>query len=280
MIRLNGFKINPVKFPDGTSQVTNVENYTSFHNEIFWEFENESELASLLQILDYYENSFITHGFNAKCTLEMPFLPYGRQDKSLSENYFGLQSFMRFLGKFKCLEEIITIDAHSKAGNGYYSKTFVDINPSSYIVKAIAATSPTLYCFPDGGARDRYTKLGIFDHQPVCSFSKKRNSETGHIDSLMFNELVEVEGESILIIDDICDGGMTFKLCAERLLTLGAKEVNLYTTHGIYSKGIQTLKDSGINKIFNRKGEVTELTKNDSIPKPPEGLYKSETENM
>ena len=49
---------------------------------------------------------------------------------------------------------------------------------------------------------------------------------------------------------------MTFKLTAEKLLTCGANSVSLYTTHGIYSKGIQTLRDSGISRIFNRKGEV------------------------
>ena len=104
------------------------------------------------------------------------------------------------------------------------------------------------------GAKKRYGKF--FGKFPNCSFIKERDQSTGFIKNLFLNELVNIEGESVLIIDDICDGGMTFKLTAERLLTLGAKEVNLYTTHGIYSKGVETLKESGINRIFNRKGEV------------------------
>lgn len=34
------------------------------------------------------------------------------------------------------------------------------------------------------------------------------------------------------------------------------EEVYLYTTHGIYSKGTKILFDNGIDRIFNRKGEV------------------------
>ena len=45
-------------------------------------------------------------------------------------------------------------------------------------------------------------------------------------------------------------------MCAKELYKLGALEVQLFTTHGIYSKGVQVLKDAGIVKIFNRKGEV------------------------
>ena len=67
--------------------------------------------------------------------------------------------------------------------------------------------------------------------------------------------MVDIQNKTILIIDDICDGGMTFKLTAERLKELGAKEVHLYVTHGIFSKGLETLRESGIDRIFTRKGE-------------------------
>jgi hypothetical protein len=43
---------------------------------------------------------------------------------------------------------------------------------------------------------------------------------------------------------------------------MGAEEVNLFTSTGIYSKGLQTLKQSGINRIFNQHGEITEYKNN------------------
>jgi len=52
---------------------------------------------------------------------------------------------------------------------------------------------------------------------------------------------------------------MTFKILAKDLLAKGAKEVNLFVTHGIFSRGLKTLKDAGINRIFAQDGEASEV---------------------
>jgi ribose-phosphate pyrophosphokinase len=46
-----------------------------------------------------------------------------------------------------------------------------------------------------------------------------------------------VNGKTVLIIDDICDGGKTFLELGKKLKELGAKSVLLHVTHGIFSKG-------------------------------------------
>jgi ribose-phosphate pyrophosphokinase len=51
---------------------------------------------------------------------------------------------------------------------------------------------------------------------------------------------------------------MTFKLLAKDLLAAGAKSVVLFVTHGLFSKGLQTLKDSGIQRIYAQDGEASE----------------------
>ena len=47
-----------------------------------------------------------------------------------------------------------------------------------------------------------------------------------------------VKGKKCLIVDDICDGGGTFVGSAKLLIEAGADRVDLYVTHGIFSKGI------------------------------------------
>ena len=255
MIRLNGVEIKPTIFPDGTSQVTELQYKIAPYSNIFFDFENESEIIQLLQILDYHEHAYSIHGFTPKVYIEMPFMPYGRQDKKLDENYFGKGSFLRLIKGFSVVQEIETLDIHSTLNN--YGN-IINKDPIKEISKTLIATNPTLIAYPDQGAESRYRTLSILEDFPSCSFSKDRDQETGYIKNLFLNEMVDLKDQDVLIIDDICDGGMTFKLCAEKLLQCGAKSVNLYTTHGIYSKGIQTLKDSGISRIFNRKGEVTD----------------------
>ena len=267
MIKLNGVEIKPTIFPDKTSQVWKIPkeafeedvqslSFGSFTTEttvkkaitshwIEWDFENEAEFIHLAQLKTLLGSDTVT--------LDIPFLPYSRQDKKISnETTFARWTFLRLLESLS-FNEITTLDNHSKI-HPRFAKLIEDKFPEHEIDAAFNDTNPSLICFPDQGAKDRYGSF--FGKFPSCSFKKDRDQETGYIKNLFLNELISLEGEDVLIIDDICDGGMTFKLTAEKLLQSGAKSVALYTTHGIYSKGIQTLKDSGISRIFNRKGEV------------------------
>lgn len=261
MIKLNGVEIKPTMFPDGTSQVWKIpkSSYTEYNdffdedvvkleNSIEWEFENEAELIHVAQLRDLL-NSISNQKVNVE--LNIPYLPYGRQDKEVSnDNTFARRTFLGILYGLS-FRRITTLDAHSSVK----SWNMEDIFPEQEINVAFDTVKPSLICFPDEGAKKRY---GVFFGKfPNCSFKKDRDQSTGYINNLFLNELISIDGEDVLIVDDICDGGMTFKLTAEKLLLCGANSVSLYTTHGIYSKGIQTLKNSGISRIFNRKGEVT-----------------------
>ena len=61
---------------------------------------------------------------------------------------------------------------------------------------------------------------------------------------------------NVLVWDDLCDAGGTFILLAKELLTNGAKEVNLFVSHGLFTKGTQILFDAGIKRIFTKEREI------------------------
>jgi ribose-phosphate pyrophosphokinase len=270
MIKLNGVEIKPTIFPDGTSQVWKIPKTALEHDypspvfkshveikiikkayvdhKIEWIFESEGEFMHLVQL-----RTLLSQIGGIVC-LYMPYLPYARQDKLVSnETTFARISFVNLLSHLEFCE-ISALDVHSNDR----ADQIINIFPETELDLTFEKSNPDIICYPDKGAKDRYQSyVGKF---PTCSFSKDRDQETGYIKNLFLNEMVDLKDQDVLIIDDICDGGMTFKLCAEKLLQCGAKSVNLYTTHGIYSKGIQTLKDSGISRVFNRKGEVTDET--------------------
>jgi ribose-phosphate pyrophosphokinase len=59
------------------------------------------------------------------------------------------------------------------------------------------------------------------------------------------------------MVDDICDGGMTFIKIAEALTTqYNIKELSLYVSHGLFTKGTEVLRQAGIQRIFTLYGEV------------------------
>lgn len=254
MIKVNGEVANVTKFPDGTSQVWKLPEwiFESSRFNIIWDFQSESEVFQLVQL-----NKLLKHGRVPRpVTLHMPFLPYGRQDKEISnDSTWALRAFAQVINSMN-FDKVTTIDAHSPIAAELLTN-FTNIYPEAEIKQAIMSLSDfepecennLVLAFPDAGAALRYKakSTDIIGH-------KVRNQLTGHIDSYSIEG--SPKGKDVLIIDDICDGGMTFKLLARDLLTEGANSVNLYVTHGIFSKGIDTLKESGISRIFTKEGEI------------------------
>lgn len=252
MILLNGKPINITIFPDNTSQVWKLNQEiletTNFAN-ITWKFEHEGEfmhLAQLKMLLDKY-------GF--KTRLKLPYLPYGRQDKPVSNNFtFALNSFCSLLSSLR-FDEIAVIDPHSEL-----FKIMVpgvkNIYPIDTVTNIIEETQSSIICYPDLGALSKYKNMFDIDYMYGL---KHRNQSTGIITAYDLDKIpTHMSTKSILIVDDICDGGSTFVLLAKALYNVGAKEVNLFVSHGIFSKGLKPLFDAGIKRIFTKDGEVSE----------------------
>ncbi|QXP79097.1 MULTISPECIES: phosphoribosyltransferase family protein [Winogradskyella] len=59
----------------------------------------------------------------------------------------------------------------------------------------------------------------------------------------------DVRGKECLIVDDLADGGRTFKFLAKALKEQGATKVFLYVTHGQFNYGFDELKET-IDHIY------------------------------
>ena len=245
MIKLNGTEIRPTIFPDKTSQVWKLPEMC-FEGKIYtieWEFENEAELFHLCQLVDLIRFGHIPK----ELTLHLPYLPYGRQDKDISNsNTFALITFGRIINTLK-FDKVTTLDAHSIIGFQNIER-FDSLYPLEEIEFAHNEVNADCEAFPDKGASDRY----LCNHEDIIGH-KVRDQLTGYITE--YNIEGNPEGKDILIVDDICDGGMTFKLMAKELYNQGANSVHLYVTHGIFSKGVETLRADGIQRIFTKDGE-------------------------
>lgn len=254
MIAVNNRAITPTIFPDKTSQVwkldaeliTEIEEGSSI---IQWQFESEAEIIQVLQLATLCRK-VSKHGF--KPFLIVPFLPYGRQDKDVSnETTFALNTFLHVLTSSKLFQQISTIDAHNS--EVVFDYGLMNIPANAYLEGVLRLTQPDVICFPDKGATTRgYSTEG----RPSLHLDKVRNQSTGAIEGLEYNGEMDLTNRVVLIVDDICDGGKTFIEAAKLLYAKGAFRVCLFTTHGIYSKGVKVLKDAGIKRVFNHKEEV------------------------
>ena len=249
MIILNGFPVNITMFPDNTSQVWKLkEGQIETYNKIKWEYSGEGEFIHLAQLKDLIEVE--NKPVIAYNVLDITYLPYARQDKEIRNNTtFSLNTFAKLLNSLE-FDEISILDPHShraieliKNSREYY--------PKQAVLKVIDLTKSDVVCYPDKGAVCKYSTK--YDVQYVYG-EKERDAGSGKISN--YKLFGNVEGKNVLIVDDICDGGATFILLATALLNTGAKNIALFVSHGIFSKGLRPLKSAWIKRIFTPMGEV------------------------
>lgn len=227
MLSINGEKINVTMFPDKTSQVWKIpEKFLDVYDlEIRWDFEHEAELIHMLQLAYLLKAP----------SLYMPYLPYGRQDKVVSnDSTFALIVLKHILqNSFTRFFTIKSFDMHSSFNCEYID----NIEPYEVLKDVVKHFSPESICFPDKGAKNRYFPLQFFDN---IVLDKDRDQATGEILGLKHAE-GDVDVRDVLIVDDLCDGGRTFIEAAKLLRSFGVKRIGLYVSHGLFSKGLDCL---------------------------------------
>lgn len=227
------------KFPDGTSQVWKIKYPISEEDDvkILWQFENEAEMFHVAQLAQLVQEV----SGHTDVTLVCPYLPYGRQDKDIGNKLsFALKTFKELMYSVN-VDRIETYDAHST------SEMVHSTSPTEFH-KAIF--NHDIICFPDAGAASRYSGIAKV---PTVHCQKVRDQLTGAITGLQLvtaDRFFSLKGKRVLIIDDICDGGMTFIKVAELLKEHETAQIDLAVSHGLFSKGKQVLHDAGITNIY------------------------------
>lgn len=239
MILLNGIKIVPTVFPDGTKQVWKLQpeiiNAKSYY--CVWLYESDAEIL-LLNQLDMLLDMI---GLKPKY-LCIPFLPYSRQDKYVDNNAtFALHAFAEQLNVM-FWNKIITFDVHSSIAKESINN-LISYN-LSYDLLLEQEKRYDYFILPDKGAYDRYSAL-LDDKEKCLCGQKVRDQSTGNIIKYELSSPVLLKNKICLVIDDICDGGATFNILAESLWSNEYEDypliLDLFVTHGIFSKGLSEL---------------------------------------
>lgn len=227
-------------FPDGTSQVWKLPKEFLVADEVtvIWNFEAERELIDLMSL-----RMLLTKEVN----LHIPYLPFGRQDKDVNNDAtFNLHVLAQIINSLN-FTKITSVDVHNPTVAIDLIDDFHNITVGPLHDRLIEKIKPQYVVYPDRGASQRYN----VDLPSVVAL-KLRDQSTGQIIGHELNDNYEFKkGDRLLIIDDICDGGATFISVANMLhKTKAGMKIDLFVTHGIFSKGRQHLLDNGINAIY------------------------------
>ncbi|QYC52498.1 ribose-phosphate diphosphokinase [Salmonella phage SSBI34] len=183
--------------------------------------------------------------------LHLPYLPYARQDRAMvngeSISVVVMANLINSLG----FDAVWIDDPHSDVGPSHIKNAV--ITPQHELLldmcnKDDVLSDGTIIVAPDAGAMKKASKLAELADLPLGTGGKHRDVKTGKITGTTYSG-PDVKGKRCLLVDDIADGAATFVFLAEKLKSLGAKQVDLYVTHGIFSKGIDDLEH--IDKIYS-----------------------------
>ena len=249
----NPIDIKVLKFAGGEMHVTVQTDVPADAIALTAHLPNADATLALLMATDALRRAYP----DAPIDLRLPYVPYARQDRvanpgeSLSAKVFcDLINAQRY-------RRVVVQDPHSDVTQALLDRVVID-DPLPALRRVVACVlqdnTRLALVAPDAGARKRVLKLASQLDLPVVFADKVRDTRTGAITR------TEVQGDlpgcALLVVDDICDGGRTFNELAQALQTRQhanavRNPLYLYVTHGIFSKGLDTLLDS-YTTVFTR----------------------------
>ena len=251
MITVNDAKVEVNHFPDGTQSIKfpNVVVHKAYPVQVQWCYDSDEELFTLSCTVDWIRRRY---GKNTEISLFMPYVPNARMDriKNPNEN-FSLKVFANFINSLE-LDDVMVYNVHSNVSEALINNV-CNSSPNLDVLACIEEYEPDVIFFPDEGACKRYADLQAVKKSglPVTFGIKKRDWQTGKILGLDVVSDIDLTGKKVLIVDDICSAGGTFKFSAIKLKELGASDVALYVSH--CEDNIQNgdlLKTDLISKIY------------------------------
>jgi ribose-phosphate pyrophosphokinase len=266
MIKVNDTVIDIQHFSDGSQKLVGIhiperlkgDKYTSLF-EIVWKYENESELVTLIYIVNYIRDIYVRNNY---ITLQMLWVPNARMDRVESENdVFTLKYFSQIINSLK-FNKVIVLDPHSRVTNALIDR--VKVVPAEHFIQKAINEITTKYtfekdfndylvCFPDNGAFERYASLKCFDGFTKIFGKKHRDWETGKIVKLDLNVDEDVvRGKNVFIVDDMISSGETLYQFIQKLKSYGALQVYIYCSH--LENRIMTEPENNLRQLLDAGG--------------------------
>ncbi len=173
----------------------------------------------------------------ARITAIIPYFGYARQDRRTKARTPITAKLVANMMVEAGIERILTMDLHAAQIQGFFDIPVDNLYASPVFaldamhhfkgnMDQVTVVSPDV-----GGvarARDLAQRIGA-----GLAIVDKRRSKPGEIAEMTV--IGDVEGQTCLIVDDICDTAGTLCKAADLLVEKGATEVHSYITHGVLS---------------------------------------------
>lgn len=180
----------------------------------------------------------------------IPYFGYSRQDRVVDPGEPITAKLVMNLLSASGFSSITTMDIHSHATADYSKVPFNNLLFFPTLLDYIKKTEgeKIVVVAPDGGALKNSQKYADALGTRLCCITKKR-SAAEKIKSMELEG--SVDGEDVLIVDDIIGTGGTLIKAAELLKKEGAKRIIVGATHGVFcGEALKNLERSEITQVI------------------------------
>lgn len=219
-------------FPDGQPHVTLLEEVRHERVTITARVKSGLDILELLLLKDVLSEN--------RVSLDITYLLGARMDRRID----AVQPFtLKVIAKMLSSEftKVRILDPHSAVSLALLNaRPVYPIHTVGTLLSESRYTeAETVIVAPDAGATHRVEAIlqGVGSTLPVVQGLKHRDPQSGKLSGFSVANPELLDGKRALILDDICDGGGTFTGLAHILKDKGAQTVDLFVTHGIFSKG-------------------------------------------
>jgi ribose-phosphate pyrophosphokinase len=219
-------------FPDSQPHI-NLQNIAEADDvKVVCSLTDTSKLLQLLETANALDNLFAK-----KKVLVIPYLMAARYDRLMQTGDSIDLKVVADIINMCGFEKVYLYDVHSDVAL-LLIKNAIGITNKN-LVEQYKLPNAVLIC-PDAGAAKKISKYFDWNSnlKEIVYCNKNRDLATGKL-TLNVLEPEKCIGKNCIIIDDICDGGGTFLAIAEKIQPA---HLTLIVTHGIFSKGFQTLE--------------------------------------
>ena len=175
--------------------------------------------------------------------LDLPYVPYSRQDRVCAEgDAFGLKVFADQINALN-FNLVVIFDANSDVAPALINNCIHRESKDLFVLNSSFLKTYSHLVSPDAGAYKKVNSIASLEDLPVIPALKTRDTSTGRLsNTILVTDGVE-KPSRLLVVDDLVDAGGTFILLGKELKKVFPDiPVDLYVSHGIFSKGTDELK--------------------------------------